>query len=106
MVNSGFYKGPLCPTYGFGALFMTVMFLYFTEVSTSILLLISVYFMIVLELWSGIYVRLVYGRRAWDYSQAKYNIGGHIDALHSVYWFLLVFAFYFLMYPQAYRFLF
>ncbi|RJQ19908.1 hypothetical protein C4580_04455 [Candidatus Woesearchaeota archaeon] len=41
------------------------------------------------EFTAGIFCVHIIGRRLWDYSENPLNIWGHVDALHTFYWFLL-----------------
>ncbi|RMD58214.1 hypothetical protein D6825_01495 [Candidatus Woesearchaeota archaeon] len=41
----------------------------------------------ILELISGIFCDKVLKRKLWDYSKNAYNLWGHVDVLHTIYWF-------------------
>jgi len=42
-----------------------------------------------LELSCGLFCEHILGEKLWDYSKNKANLYGHIDALHTLYWFAL-----------------
>ena len=87
-VNSGFLIGPVCPIYGFGALIMLI-FLEKFKSNNAIVFLIA---FVVLSIWeyiAGIYLELVYKTKYWDYSNYKFNIGGRVCLLNSVFWGIL-----------------
>lgn len=47
-----------------------------------------------LEFFSGVVSSRVLSRRLWDYEPNPYDLYGHIDLLHSFYWFMLSAVFY------------
>lgn len=76
-VNRGFLTGPICPIYGFGAIFV---FLFLTKYMESpiVLYFMSIVIASVLEYTTSYVMEKVFKNRWWDYSQYKYNINGRI----------------------------
>ena len=98
-VNAGYFRGPICPIYGFGGLALVVFVKYFEDLPVFGMLLLCWVALIVVEYVGGIFSEKVLGLKLWDYSEASYHLGGHIDVLHSLYWGILAVAFYYLVYP-------
>lgn len=92
-VNAGYFVGPICPIYGFGALLLLLM-VYFLE-GQPLLLRCAVYFagLSAVEFAGGVFTVRVLRVRLWDYSDAPFNLMGHVDLLHSFYWLALALAF-------------
>jgi uncharacterized membrane protein len=103
-INAGYFKGPICPIYGFGALALIFFVKYFDFLPVGGMLLLCWLALIVVEYVGGIFSEKVLGLKLWDYSEASYHLGGHIDVLHSFYWGILVVAFYYLVYPFVFLF--
>ncbi|GEM_PF-755091 len=98
-VNAGYFRGPICPIYGFGGLALIFFVKYFEDLPVLGMLLLCWLALIVVEYVGGIFSEKVLGLKLWDYSEASYHLGGHIDLLHSLYWGILAVAFYYLVYP-------
>ena len=98
-VNAGYFRGPICPIYGFGALALIFFLKYFAFLPVWGMLLLCWLALIVVEYVGGIFSEKVLGLKLWDYSESSYHLGGHIDILHSFYWGILAAAFYYLVYP-------
>jgi len=92
-INAGYFRGPICPIYGFGGLTLVFIFTYFEYLNPLWVWLIAAVAMTVVEYIGGIFSEKILKIKLWDYSDAKWNIGGHIDLLHSLYWLLLVILF-------------
>lgn len=43
----------------------------------------------IIELIAGIFCEKILGKRYWNYSENLLNFHGHIDLLHTIYWFAL-----------------
>ncbi len=84
-VNRGFLNGPLCPIYGFGALFVIVLL---TPVSHNVLLLFaaSVLITTTLELLTGFVLQKAFHATWWDYSDEPFNFKGYICLKFSLLW--------------------
>lgn len=76
-VNRGFLTGPICPIYGFGAIFV-VIFLTKYMSSPIVLYFMSIVIASILEYTTSYIMEKVFKNRWWDYSQYKYNINGRI----------------------------
>lgn len=76
-VNRGMLHGAYCPIYGFGLITVIVCL---TPIKDSWLLLFvgSAVLTTVLEFITGFVLDKLFGRRWWDYSDKKFNIGGYI----------------------------
>jgi len=85
---------PIRPIYGTGGLLLTFYFKIFTDINPIALIIIASIMMVSLEYISAAFSRYFLGIKLWDYSDAKFNLGGKVDLLHSVFWFVLVFLFY------------
>lgn len=85
-INRGFFSGPYCPIYGFGALGV----LYFLDNIGSIsklgLFFASMIIASILELITGFLLEKIFHKRWWDYSDRRFNIGGYICAEFSLTW--------------------
>ena len=100
LINAGYFKGPFCPIYGFGGIILIFILNLCSSLSFVPLILIASFSMVLVEYVGGIYSEKVLKIKLWDYSNTTYNLGGHIDVLHSFYWVVLVVLFYFLAYPS------
>jgi len=92
-VNAGFLVGPICPIYGFGALLLLLLVQTFTGEPLIIRALIYFLALSAVEFIGGLFCTHILKVRLWDYSDALFNIMGHVDILHSLYWVLLAFTF-------------
>lgn len=84
-VNRGMLHGAYCPIYGFGLIIVIVCL---TPIKDSWLLLFvgSAALTTVLEFVTGFVLDKIFGRRWWDYSNKKFNIGGYICPQFTVVW--------------------
>ena len=98
-INAGFFKGPICPIYGFGALVILFIFKYLSFIPPLLLILCASLGLVLVEYIGGIFTERVLKIKLWDYSSSQYHIGGHIDLLHSLYWVLLAILFSAFVYP-------
>lgn len=98
-INSGFYKSPVCPIYGFGALLVlavnTISSTIFSNSSPNfwVVLLSCTVFVTILEFLTGTYLLKAYNKRWWDYSDQKHNIKGHVCPRFTLYWCVLIAVF-------------
>lgn len=82
-VPRGFLKGPYCPIYGFGALFIILI----TEPvqNNNILMFICILLITAaLEYASSWLLEKLFHIRWWDYSNKRFNLNGRICLLNSV----------------------
>lgn len=84
-VNRGMLHGAYCPIYGFG---LIIVIICLTPIKDSWLLLFvgSAVLTTVLEFITGFVLDKLFGRRWWDYSDKKFNIGGYICPQFTVVW--------------------
>ncbi|MBW2140016.1 MAG: radical SAM protein [Deltaproteobacteria bacterium] len=92
LVNPGALKGPYLPIYGFGALIILAgqtQLQYFSLPSRAIF-----YFFALssLEYLTGLAYNTLFQTRYWDYSNERFNIGGHVCLRFSIYWTVLALA--------------
>lgn len=88
IVNSGFLYGPVCPIYGFGALFM---YLSLINVSNNIIALF-IFGLVVLSIYEylvGWFLEVTFKVKYWDYSTYKFNINGRVCLKNSIFWGIL-----------------
>lgn len=83
--NRGFLNGPVCPMYGCGMVFLLVFFSGLLH-NLFFLFLGSMVVTTLLELLTGMLMEKLYGRKWWDYSEYKYNIGGYVCLQFSLVW--------------------
>ncbi len=100
-VNRGFINGPLCPKYGICMLIIITdvhdlaahpVYQFFVCIATAM----------VLEYVSGVLLLRLTGRRFWDYSGQKWNLGGHICFKSVAVWGILSVLWIWLVHPFAY----
>jgi len=99
LVNPGLLKGPYLILYGTGALLLMVAV--FLLQGSHVLTKVLAYFVVTtgFELGSGFIAQCFFQIRLWDYSEQRFNYGGHICLKFSIYWILLAFAFEYLLLP-------
>ncbi len=82
-INRGFLKGPVCPVYGFGAVFVILIM---NLLNIKIPILIFIYGGIIasiIEFLADIILEYVFHTRLWNYSNRKFNIKGRVCLLNS-----------------------
>ncbi|MBD5459424.1 MAG: putative ABC transporter permease [Lachnospiraceae bacterium] len=84
-LNRGFLNGPVCPIYGCSMVFVTV-FLESLRGNYFFLLLGCMIVTTMLELLTGMFMEKMLGRKWWDYSDYKYNLGGYVCPQFSLVW--------------------
>ena len=77
LVDRGFFIGPYCPIYGFGALLIVLLLRKFSF-NPIILFLMTVVVCGALEYFTSWYMEKVFKARWWDYSKRKFNLNGRI----------------------------
>ena len=97
-INAGYFRGPVCPVYGFGGLLLVIMFKIFSSMDIYLLILLSSIGMVVIEYFAGAFSVKFLKVTLWDYSKARFNLHGHVDLVHSFYWIILVLIFYYAFY--------
>lgn len=83
--NRGFLNGPLCPMYGCGMVFLLI---FFRGLLDNLVFLFIGSFVVtsLLELLTGMFMEKLFGRKWWDYSGYKHNVGGYICLRFSLVW--------------------
>src|SRR3989339_249483 len=100
-INAGYFKGPICPVYGFGGLALMFIFEYYFALPVWLLVIASASALVLVEYLSGIFCEKVLQVKLWDYSHSRFNIGGYIDLEHSFYWLISVVVFYYFIFPYV-----
>ena len=80
----------IAPPYGFAALALVLIYFYI-PVNPFFQVVLGTLAAIAIEFLSGVFCLKVYKRRLWDYSRSRFNLYGHVDLMHSCYWFASVF---------------
>lgn len=81
-VNRGFFHGPYCPIYGWGAI-LNIIFL--GKIKNLILLFfLSVLLTCTLEYVTSYVMEKMFNARWWDYSYQKFNIKGRVCLISGV----------------------
>ena len=81
-INRGFFYGPYCPIYGFGALLVLYPLLFVRQYPILVFIL-GVIITSVLEYITSWVMELLFKTRWWDYSQRFLNIHGRVCLLNS-----------------------
>ncbi len=81
-VYRGFLNGPLCPIYGFGAMFVIYLLKPFAN-NIFILFIAGVIITSSLEYFSSFVLEKIFHMKWWDYSKNFLNLNGRICALNS-----------------------
>lgn len=84
-INRGFLNGAVCPIYGFGILFVTVL-LSPLEQNLFLLFLGSVVLTSALEYLTGFVLEKLFDDKWWDYSHEVCNLQGYICLRFSLLW--------------------
>ena len=87
-VNKGVLNGPVCPIYGFTAVFILVISRELRD-NWFFLFLGSAVISSAVELTTGKILEQIYGRKWWDYSGKRWNYEGYICLEYSVIWGIL-----------------
>ena len=82
LVNRGFLNGPLCPVYGFGALF--VIFALGRVAGDLILFLSAAILTTSLEYVTSWLLETFFHAKWWDYSRYRFNLHGRVCLLGAV----------------------
>ncbi len=77
LTNRGFFIGPYCPLYGFGAVLMS-LFLQKFENNIVGLFFLAVVICTILEYLTGYVLEKIFDARWWDYSDEPFNINGRV----------------------------
>ncbi len=82
-INRGFLKGPVCPVYGFGAVFV-ILIMNWLNINEPILIFIfGGVIASIIEFLADILLEYVFHTRLWNYSNRKFNIKGRVCLFNS-----------------------
>ena len=76
-VNRGFLKGPYCPIYGLGCVFLSIVLTNFNK-NIFLLFIITFTLCFILEYMTSLVLEKIFHLRWWDYSNYKFNINGRV----------------------------
>lgn len=82
-INRGFLNGPVCPVYGFGALFVIYIMGWLNIDSPILIFIFGGVIASVIEFIADILLEYVFHTRLWNYSNRKFNIKGRVCLLNS-----------------------
>lgn len=82
-INRGFFKGPVCPVYGFGAMFVIYIMKWMNINSAILVFIFGGLIASVIEFIADILLEYVFHTRLWNYSDRKFNIKGRVCLLNS-----------------------
>lgn len=83
LINRGFLKGPVCPVYGFGAIFVIYIMKWMSIDSTILVFIFGGVIASIIEFIADILLESVFHTRLWNYSDRKFNIKGRVCLLNS-----------------------
>lgn len=91
IINRGFLNGPVCPIYGFGAIFIFSAYdliegMIGGNINIYVDFAIGVFLATVLELFAGWALYHLFHARWWDYSDRKFQFHGYICLEFSLIW--------------------
>ncbi len=88
IVNRGFLAGPVCPVYGFGALFV-IWLLQPVSSSLPVVFLCAIVITSTVEYITGWLLETFFRTRWWDYSNKRFNLEGRVCLENSIYFAIL-----------------
>jgi hypothetical protein len=98
-INRGFFNGPYCPIYGFGAVAVILLLNKVGNINKLLLFFVSMIIATLLELVTGFILEKIFHKRWWDYTGYKFNLGGYICAEFSLIWGAACFILYEAVHP-------
>ena len=90
-VNRGFLFGPVCPIYGFGAVFILLSLLDYKD-NPIIVFVLGMIITSILEYYTSYILEKIFHNKWWDYSQRPDNINGRICLTNIVYFGIMALA--------------
>ncbi len=87
-VNRGFLAGPVCPVYGFGAMFV-IWILKPVSVNILAIFLSGLVITSTIEYVTGWLLEVFFGTRWWDYSNQRFNLEGRVCLKNSIFFGIL-----------------
>lgn len=82
-INRGFLNGPVCPVYGFGALFVIYIMGWLNIDSPTLIFIFGGVIASIIEFIADILLEYVFHTRLWNYSNRRFNIKGRVCLLNS-----------------------
>ncbi len=98
--DRGFLSLPLCPIYGFGAVFMISLLRPFSD-NIPLLFLFSMLICTAWELSVGLILKALFNDKWWDYTDELFNFKGLICPKCSLYWGILGIFFFYCLLPLS-----
>jgi len=80
----------ISPIYGFGAVMLALVFRGTPDVPPTLQIAIGWVLILLLEFITGHLSVKFLNRRLWDYTPSKYDLFGHVDLTHALYWMILI----------------
>lgn len=77
LADRGFLIGPICPIYGFGGTFMTLLLTKYLDDPLA-LFIMAVVICSILECLTSYFMEKLFNTRWWDYSDKRFNINGRV----------------------------
>ena len=84
--QGSFLKIPFCSTYGLGALLLLLIQSWIIEQNILVQFVLLAVVLSAFEFIIGFLSSHVWGKRYWDYSKQPFNLFGHTDLEHAIYW--------------------
>lgn len=100
-VNRGFINGPLCIKYGL-CMVLLLEDLHDLSAHPVYQLVLSVVIVAVFEYVTGVLLKLITGKRFWDYSKVRWNLNGYICIQQTLLWAVIAVANIWLVHPFLY----
>ena len=82
-INRGFLKGPVCPVYGVGAVFVIYIMMRLNITHPLVVFIFGGVIASIIEFIADIILEYVFHTRLWNYSNRKFNIKGRVCLLNS-----------------------
>lgn len=77
LINRGFLIGPICPIYGWGAIFIHIFLSKYQDKPLT-LFCMAVLICSILEYSTSYFMEKIFHTRWWDYTEKKFNLNGRI----------------------------
>ncbi|MBN1495877.1 MAG: hypothetical protein JXA07_03855 [Spirochaetes bacterium] len=104
-INAGFLYGMFIPIYGFGALFVLVVYSFIRDFPDLLELLVYGVVLTAVEYAVGFLFEKIFKLKLWDYSNNRFNLHGRICLLFSLFWTALALVFVTFIHPVVARYL-
>lgn len=100
-INAGFLYGMFIPIYGFGALFVIVVYYFIHDYPDLLQVLVYGIVLTAVEYAVGFLFEKIFRLKLWDYSNNRFNLHGRICLLFSLFWTALAFVFVTFIHPAV-----